>query len=267
MDSQVWHDAELWQLWCYCLMRAAYKPHWASVKTGRGQTQVWLEPGQFIFGRFETAKEIKQNPSSVRNRMEKLKSIGNVDIQADTHFSIVTICNWDRYQSIDLENGQAKGQPKDNQRTTKGQPKDTYNKDNKDKKEKKDKNTSLSLPSVETENPKKVKKIFSDSEACYKLAKYLNQKIVSDLNQNFKQPDLQVWSRQIDMLLRLDGNKTNGDGTVDKNEVKAVIDWLYTDDGQAKFWRRQVLSGSGLREKYPKLVIMMREYEQRNQPD
>jgi len=49
----------------------------------------------------------------------------NLDTQKGQHYSIVTIRNWDIYQTSEKDSGQAK-------RTTKGQPKDT-NKNDKNK--------------------------------------------------------------------------------------------------------------------------------------
>lgn len=64
-------------------------------------------------------------PSSVRNRMEKLKKMRNLDIQTSGHYSIVSICNWEAYQAGEFDDKNKSGQPQDNQRTGKGQPKDT----------------------------------------------------------------------------------------------------------------------------------------------
>jgi hypothetical protein len=68
------------------------------VKTGKGETEVHIKPGQFIFGRKQAAKELGRHPSTVRDRIDKLKSVQCIDIQTDTHYSIITIRNWDRYQ-------------------------------------------------------------------------------------------------------------------------------------------------------------------------
>ena len=102
-------------------MKASHEEKWVPIKTGKGETIVHLMPGQFIFGRKSASKKLRMKPSSVRNRIEKLKNIGNLDTQPNTHFSIITVLNWDVYNTqfvkVDTE--------KDNQRTTKGQPKDT----------------------------------------------------------------------------------------------------------------------------------------------
>ena len=60
--------------------------------------------------------------------MAKLKKLGNVDTQADTHFTVVTVCSWATYQRRDNDEGHRRGQAKDRQRTGKGQAKDTYKK-------------------------------------------------------------------------------------------------------------------------------------------
>lgn len=151
LDSQVFNNEGLLKLWIYCLLRANHKEKWVSVVTGRGRSEIKVQPGQFIFGRKQAAKDLKCNPSSVRNRMAKLKKIKNVDIQPDTHFSIVTICNWEIYQHNNEDEGQANGQAKDNQRTGKGQPKDT------DKNEENVKNEE-NKPSVPLKLKKKMKK-------------------------------------------------------------------------------------------------------------
>lgn len=120
LESVVFNNPEVWKLWCWCLVKASYKKRWKSVVTGRGETEVEILPGQFIYGRKTAAKALRMNESTIRNRMEKLKKMGKIDIKPDTHYSIVTICNWESFQSEEDGKGQAKGQPKDNQRTTKG---------------------------------------------------------------------------------------------------------------------------------------------------
>jgi hypothetical protein len=86
------------------------------MKTGRGTKEVELQPGQFIFGRNVAAKELNMPPSTVRNRMAKLKKLGNLNIKKDTHFSVVSVVNWNSYQSSHKDED---SQP-DNQRTSKG---------------------------------------------------------------------------------------------------------------------------------------------------
>jgi hypothetical protein len=133
-DSAVFADANLLQLFMWCLMRATHKTYSVAVRTGRGQTVVTLQPGQFLFGRNTAAKALKCKPSTIRNRMHSLCLREMTDIQPDTHFSIVTIRNWSSYQDdakeVGQPTGQARGQAKDtnknvkNKRLTGGPAKD-----------------------------------------------------------------------------------------------------------------------------------------------
>jgi hypothetical protein len=102
-DSQVGVNFPLFMVFVWCITRAAYKETWVGMKTGKGKTQVHLMPGQFIFGRESAAKSLGMKPSTVRDRMEKLKNMGNIDIQSDRQYSIITIKNWELYQSDDKE--------------------------------------------------------------------------------------------------------------------------------------------------------------------
>ncbi|RJR07935.1 hypothetical protein C4588_06200 [Candidatus Parcubacteria bacterium] len=128
-DSRVFNNADLWKVWTWCLMRANHEENWVTIKTGKGDIDVLIGPGQFVFGRDSAAKELRMKTSSVRNRIEKLKNMKNIDIKSDSQYSIISIINWDSYQPKNDECGQAKGQPKDSQRTAKGQPKDTEKND------------------------------------------------------------------------------------------------------------------------------------------
>jgi len=99
IDSQVFANMGLWQVWCWCLMKASHKEKWVPIKTGRGETEVLLQPGQFIFGRKSASKKLKMKPSTIQDRMRKLQNMQNLVIQPVTHYSIITILNWDIYNT------------------------------------------------------------------------------------------------------------------------------------------------------------------------
>ena len=103
IDSQVFANMGLWQVWCWCLMKATHKEKWVPIKTGRGETEVLLKPGQFIFGRKTAAKKLRMKPSTIHYRIKKLQNMQNLNIQTNTHFSIITILNWDNYNTTKKE--------------------------------------------------------------------------------------------------------------------------------------------------------------------
>jgi len=75
--------------------------------------------------------------------MKRLEKYRNVDIKVTTHYSIITICNWDRYQDEENTKGQLSGQPSNNQVTTKGQPSNTFKNVKKVKNVKNDKKRTM----------------------------------------------------------------------------------------------------------------------------
>jgi hypothetical protein len=104
IDSRVFQNEGLLKVWIWCLLKARHKPGWATMKVGRSETEVWLEKGQFVYGRKSAAKQLRMKPDSVRTRMEKLKNMQNITIDSTTHYSIITVVNWDTYQQQEKNN-------------------------------------------------------------------------------------------------------------------------------------------------------------------
>ena len=122
MSSQVAKCPIMLKVWIWCLTRANWSPAWVTTRTGRGTTEVKLEPGQFIFGRSTAAVALSMNESLVYSKMKKLVRMGNINMQTNTHYSIVTLCNWGTYQDLEGEDEQANSQPTNRQPTRNIQP-------------------------------------------------------------------------------------------------------------------------------------------------
>jgi hypothetical protein len=135
LESRVFANEGLLKVWIYCLLKANHDTAFVPMNTGRGETEVEVKPGQFIFGRNIAARELSMNSSTVYKRMKKLESMKNINIQSNTHYSLVSVCNWATYQENKKDKEQAKGQPSNNQVTTKYQPSNTNNNDNNDNNE------------------------------------------------------------------------------------------------------------------------------------
>lgn len=90
---------KLWAFWCWCLMKATHKEFDFVV----GYTQVHLMPGEFVFGLRKAAKELKISIQSIRTLLNFLKTSQNLTIKSTHLFSIITIINWDTYQSQENE--------------------------------------------------------------------------------------------------------------------------------------------------------------------
>jgi hypothetical protein len=114
--SQVFQSDGLWKIWTWCLMKANHEDRWIPVKTGRGNTEVLIRRGDFLFGRKTAAKELKMKPTTVQDRIKKLANMQNLVINPVTHYSIVTVCNYDFYQG--KNNDEASPNPSPNRQPT-----------------------------------------------------------------------------------------------------------------------------------------------------
>jgi len=98
IESEVFKIDSLWRLWSYCLLKVSHKKQYVTWKTGRGSITMLLEPGQLVFGRNQLAKKLDIKPSTLYDRLKRLREMGNIEIQPNNQYSIITICNYKRYQ-------------------------------------------------------------------------------------------------------------------------------------------------------------------------
>ncbi len=98
-------------------------------KRGDRTDLLFLRRGQCVVGEEELAQAFHRSRNFIRNRLENLAVLYNlIDIQKTPKGTVVTIKNYDAFIRMDSQT--------DNQRTSKGQPKDT-NKSGKSVKKKK----------------------------------------------------------------------------------------------------------------------------------
>lgn len=137
INSAIFASADLFHLAFWCLAKANYRESWVPVCTGRGDSVIQLQPGQFLYGRKSASKELKIGESTITRRMKKLISFGFIEVKANTHFSIVTICKWSTYQDAtttnDTTNDTGIGEASVSHRRSIGEATDTDKKDNNSK--------------------------------------------------------------------------------------------------------------------------------------
>lgn len=137
LESRVFANEGLLRVWIYCLCRANHEVNYVPIKTGKGETEVQVNPGDFIFGRNSVASDLRMNPSTLYKRMKKLESMDNINIQSNSHYSVVSICNWETYQNPEYTEEQPKEQASNNQVTGREQAGNTDNNVNNVKNDKK----------------------------------------------------------------------------------------------------------------------------------
>lgn len=83
-----------------------------------------VKRGQFVTGRFELASQTGLTEQQARTAINKLKSTNDITIKTHNKFSIITVTNYEEYQSkdddINQQNNQqiTNNQPTDNQQIT-----------------------------------------------------------------------------------------------------------------------------------------------------
>jgi hypothetical protein len=105
IDSRVFARPELWKLWSLCLILANHRDKW--VEEERVLSPVLVKRGQFITGQFALhkayyPKKTKSDKSSrtVWRWLKELEKWENLTVETSKRFSVVTICNYSRYQDV-----------------------------------------------------------------------------------------------------------------------------------------------------------------------
>ena len=96
LENRLFLNADLLQLFIFCILSASHKDSWVSIKTGKGYTEIKLKEGQLIFGRNSVAKKLRKKPISTYKRMLKLKSMRILNMESNTHYTLITILNSSR---------------------------------------------------------------------------------------------------------------------------------------------------------------------------
>lgn len=128
IDWRWFKDQKVLALWLYLLIRANYKAL-------PMQDRV-IERGQLVVSLKSLSENTGLSVKEVRTALDKLKRTGEIITESNRHMTIVTINNYDDYQSDLLvfgqtegkpraDNGQTNGTPSANQGQTEGKPRAT----------------------------------------------------------------------------------------------------------------------------------------------
>jgi hypothetical protein len=208
------------------------------MQTGKGYTEAKLIRGQFAFGRLSASKELNMKSGTVVKRMMKLKNMGNITIQPHTHYSVITICNWDTYQCNGDTDVTGTLSPKEQARNTQGTGKEHIQEVLEIKEGKEE---------IQKHSRPKKKCVYSDADRDMVLL------LVDLMNQN--KPDRKQesdavkkkWADECRRMREIDNRSIE--------RIDAVIRWALADS----FWFDKIQSFGKLREKFDQLESRMRE--------
>lgn len=178
IENPIFSNAHLFQLYTYCLLKANHKDR-EIMFNGK---LINIEAGQFITGRNVLSEAVGENSSTTYKRLKKLEQMKYLSLKSNNKNTLVTIVNWESYQSTE-EKVTTKSQQSNNKVTTDSQQSNT-NKNVENEKNEKIINilSSKALDIMNYFNSKANKKFKSNTKATLKI-------IQSRLNENFTVDD------------------------------------------------------------------------------
>jgi hypothetical protein len=129
-NSAIYQDSEMVHLWLHLLIKATkfeYKVDW-------GGKEIVLKPGQLITGRKKLSSVLKIHESKIQRFLKRFEKWHMIEQRTNRQSRIITILNWDQYQSNE--------QRSNNDRTTSEQRLNT----NKKERKKERKNNTIQKP-------------------------------------------------------------------------------------------------------------------------
>lgn len=135
LDSQIFAHAGMLRLWIWLLVKARFVDGWITISSGKGETTIELKRGQLLFGRNSAEVSLDVDGSTIYRWMQKLEQMGNISMESNSHYTIVTICNYNTYQGDNVHNVTTNEQPMNNQRTASEQQVNTKKKEKNIKKD------------------------------------------------------------------------------------------------------------------------------------
>jgi len=149
-----------------------------------------------------------------------MKTIGFSTIKTTKKYSIITICNYEKYQAQEI-GGRPSKRPTPDQHPTTTKELKNYKKD---------------LKTLSSSQP-------DEGSDAYKLTEYLKAWILK--NNPRARPKPKSWPAEIDKMIRIDGRTPE--------EIRRVIDFSQMDD----FWWPNILSAGKLRKQFDQLFSKM----------
>lgn len=129
LDNPIMKKPELLQLFMYCLLRANHEPETIIF----GEKEVQIKRGSFLTGRYSLEADLGCKAITLYKRLQKLKNLDFVTLNSNNKFTVVTVVNWELYQSAEEESNSKSN----NKITSKEHQSNTNKNDKNDKNDKK----------------------------------------------------------------------------------------------------------------------------------
>ncbi|NQT67098.1 MAG: winged helix-turn-helix transcriptional regulator [Actinobacteria bacterium] len=187
----------------------------------------------------DIAKDLKRNYRAVLRHLKKLKDCGYITLKRCPYGFVITINNSKKFQKRydkDIQSGSGESVQKCQRECTKMSERVYKNVQNK----------LRYRTDIKQDIKSDIKKIFDEQSEEYKLSLYLF-KGIKENNPEAKEPNFQMWAKNIDLMARIDKRKPE--------KIKQIIDWIRGND----FWYKVILSTENLRKNFDRLEMQSQE--------
>lgn len=149
LDSEVFASEKRLKVWLWLLLRAAYKERHIPIIIGKGESIITIQRSQLLFGRYKAEETLNIDGSTIYKILQWMQKEEMINIESNSHYTIITINNYDTFQTFGLNEVTANEQPCNNQVTAIKQPSNSRvthtNKNKQDKQDKQDKKETISF--------------------------------------------------------------------------------------------------------------------------
>ena len=107
LESHSFANPNHLKIWIWMLLKANFKNAFVPINIGRGFITIEVKRGQLIFGRFKAEEELNINGNMIYRTIKQFEELGQIKVEVNSHFSLITICKYDSYQGQINESEQA----------------------------------------------------------------------------------------------------------------------------------------------------------------
>ncbi|MDY0396807.1 hypothetical protein RWE15_24035 [Virgibacillus halophilus] len=198
------------------------------------------EPGQFVTSLEKIAQKCGRGITiqNIRTALKRFERYGFLTNKSTNRNRLVSIVNWEIYQSLDEEDNKPSGrQLTSNQQATNKQL-----------------TTNKNVKNLRTKEVKDIrrKRVYDETSNFYQLAVFFFEQIKSN-NPDHKLPNYQVWADDVRKMVELDKRT--------EDQIKYLMQWVQQDD----FEMANVLSPAKLRKRFDNLVMKVKQ-QKKQQP-
>lgn len=232
-DHWIWQEKRKFskaEAWIDLLMMVNHEDK----KVPLGNELILVKRGQRITSIRQLCDRWGWSNTKVTQFLKMMQTDGMVTVKSDTKKTVITIENYDVYQSRKDE--------KTTENSHEDDTKQTQKHTNKNDKNDKELNTS-----------RRKQREYEENSPYMKMAKYFLQKIREWKPDYVFRGNMHTWADHFRKIHELDKRS--------KEDIKAVIDWATQDD----FWQANILSPAKLRKQFDTLQARMNQKRNREQ--